>query len=80
MEKINLPFFYELGAQLKPLTMMEVNNSNRFNIYIAANTVCAYVNNLLDSYSALTVCRKSGEELIRATQTMLERLFFLLNY
>lgn len=71
MEKINLPFFYQLGAQLKPLTEMEVKDSNRVDIYIASSTVSAYVRNLLDAYPALTVCRDNGEELIKASGEML---------
>ena len=74
MEKINLPFFYQLGALLKPLTEMEVNDSNRVDIYIKASAVSSYVRGLLDSYSALTVCRSSGEELIKATGEMYEWL------
>lgn len=74
MEKINLPFFYQLGALLRPLTEMEAKDTNRFDIYVAANRVIGYVRSLLDSYSTLTVCRNSGEELIKTTEEMLKWL------
>ena len=71
MEKINLPFFYQLGTYLKPLTEMEVGKATRLNIYMASSTVSAYVRNLLDAYPALTVCRSSGEELIKTSGEIL---------
>lgn len=63
MEKINLPFFYELGASLKALATMEVDSSNRTDIWAAATDVESYVRSLLNGYSSLTVCRRAGEEL-----------------
>lgn len=71
MEKINLPFFYQLGSLLKPLTEMEVGKSKRVDIYFASSAVSSYVRNLLDAYPTLTVCRSSGEELIKATGEVL---------
>ena len=70
MEKINLPFFYQLGSLLKPLTEMEAGTAKRLDIYIASSTVSAYVRNLLDAYPTLTVCRDSGDELIGASREM----------
>jgi hypothetical protein len=67
MEKINLPFFYQLGALLNPLTEMEAKDENRVSIYLAANNVSEYIRKLLDSYPTLVVCRDSGEKLIKAT-------------
>ncbi len=71
MEKINLPFFYQLGSLLKPLTEMEVGKSTRVDIFLASNNANSYVRKLLDAYPALTVCRGSGEELIKATTEIL---------
>lgn len=71
MEKINLPFFYQLGSLLKPLTEMEVGKSKRVDIYIASSGVSSYVRSLLEAYPTLAVCRRSGEELIKATGEIL---------
>ncbi|MFC1993014.1 hypothetical protein ACFLV3_04320 [Chloroflexota bacterium] len=70
MEKINLPLFYQLGALLRPLTEMEAKDTNRVDIYLAANRVTGYVRSLLESYPTLIVCRNSGEKLIKATEEM----------
>jgi hypothetical protein len=68
MEKIDLPFFYQLGAVLRPLTQEEVKNSTRVNIWLKTFRVGRNVRNLLDLFSTLTVCRGTGEELISATK------------
>lgn len=66
MEKINLPFFYQLGATLKPLTVMEAKNSTRLDIFLASFPVENNVNDLLNLFTTLTVCRGPGRELINA--------------
>jgi hypothetical protein len=71
MEKINLPFFYQLGSILKPLAEMEAGKSKRLDIYLASSTVSSYVRNLLSAYPTLIVCRDSGEQLIKATGEIL---------
>lgn len=64
MKKINLPFFYHLGALLNPLTEFTVEPSNRVDILIASIGVQGNVMFLLNSFSTLTVCRNCGEQLI----------------
>lgn len=64
MEKIDLPFFYQLGAVLKPLTEMEAKDSTRVDIWLASFHVGENVRDLLDLFSTLTVCRGAGKELI----------------
>ena len=64
MERINPVFFYGLGALLTPLTKMEANTSTRVDIWLASLDVDPIVRSLLDFYSALTVCRRTGGELI----------------
>ncbi len=71
VEKINLPFFYQLGALLKPLTEMEAKDSTRADIYFATSPVIGYIRNLLDAYSTLIVCRGAGEELIKINGELL---------
>ena len=68
MEKISLPFFYQLGAQLNPLTKMEAKASTRMNIWIETFNVKTNVRTLLDSPFTLVVCRVAGEELISAIE------------
>jgi len=71
MEKINLPFFYQLGSLLKPLTEIEIGKTKRLDIYLASSPVSQHVRNLLSAYPTLIVCRDSGEELIKATGEIL---------
>ena len=66
MKRINPAFFYGLGALLTPLTKMEAKNSTRVDIWLASRDVDPIVRSLLDFYSALTVCRHTGGELINA--------------
>ncbi len=66
MERINPVFFYGLGALLTPFTKMEAKTSTRVNIWLASRDVDPIVRSLLDFYSALTVCRRAGGELINA--------------
>lgn len=66
MNKINLPFFYQLGTQLNPLTKMKVAPENRIHIVIAASPVRDSINNLLDWGAGLKVCQASGRAIIAA--------------
>lgn len=68
MEKINLPFFYQLGAQLNPLTKFTPEVNNRALIWLASFPVHTYVYSLLvsPSFETLTVCRAAGIELTAA--------------
>jgi len=70
MEKINLPFFYQCGAQLNPLTKLTVNVNDRIPIYMASFPAHSYVYTLLDAFPVLTVCRSTGAELIKAILEM----------
>lgn len=68
MEKINLPFFYQLGFKLNPLTRFTVDASKRIEIFIAAFAVKDVIRSLLDTFSTLAVCRAAGEALISACE------------
>ena len=70
MEKINPAFFYECGAQLRPLTALTPDINNRWQIYYASVPVYHYVYNLLDFYKSLNVCRGVGAELTKAITEM----------
>lgn len=72
MEKINLPFFYQLGATLRPLTEMEAKKETRTDIWIATFRVETIVRDLLELFSTLTVCRGTGRELISAIKEVSE--------
>jgi hypothetical protein len=62
MEKINIPFFYELGTQLNPLVKMTVTpkSQNRYEILMLAHSVRDKVNSLFPWGERLNVCRTSG--------------------
>jgi hypothetical protein len=67
MERINLPFFYQLGTQLSSLTkMIVVEPTKRLEVYINCITLRPTLNYLFSSFSALTVCRPTGNDLISA--------------
>ena len=66
MERINPLFFYHLGALLKPLTKMDAQPSTRIDVWRASFDIDPAVRTLLDFYSALTVCRRTGVELVNA--------------
>lgn len=68
MEKISLPFFYQLGAQLNPLTKFTPDAKNRANIWFASYPAHAHTYSLLTSsaFATLTVCRSISVEFINA--------------
>lgn len=66
MERINPLFFYQLGALLTPVTQMEAKTLTRVDIWLRARSVSPVIYSLLDFYSALAVCRRTGGELINA--------------
>lgn len=66
MEKVNLFFFYQLGAQLSPLSKMTVVPKNRVEIFIAGQTVGGYVRSLLNWTVELKVCRAGAVALLDA--------------
>ncbi len=66
MEKINLPFFYQLGGQLNPLTKMKAGPQNRLDIWVASMPVRASVVALLDWGGGLKVCYAGARALVDA--------------
>lgn len=66
MEKISLPFFYEVGASLGPLAKLSPDPNNRIPIYLASFQVHRYVYTLLTSFASLAVCRGKAIQLINA--------------
>lgn len=74
MEKINLPFFYQLGARLNPLTQLDPYKVTKGQLFIAGIGVKNYVEILLGHYSTLNVCRATGQELVGAIAVVDEKL------
>jgi hypothetical protein len=68
MEKLNLPFFYQLGAQLSPLTEFIPDDNNRAAIYLAAYLAKGPIAELMTSksFATLTVCRAAGGQFLNA--------------
>lgn len=64
VKKISLPFFYQLGAKLNPLTEFTSEVNNRRQIWLASFPVHSYVYTLLETFKTLTVCRAAGIALI----------------
>jgi len=66
MGKINLPFFYQLGSQLNPLSKMKVTPQNRIDILFATYGVRSNVVTLLNWGGGLKVCHSSARALLNA--------------
>jgi len=66
VEKVNLPFFYQLGAQLNPLTKMTVNTQTRSQILLACIPARSIMSGLLTWSGQLSVCLNSAQEFINA--------------
>jgi len=69
VEKINLPFFYLLGFQLKSLASFTVEASKRLEILIAGLVVEPTIISLLKTFPTLTVCRATAEELLKLIES-----------
>lgn len=66
MERINLGFLYECGAQLRYLTTLTPDINGRIPIFYASVLANSYVYSILDFYKSLNVCRMPGRELTLA--------------
>ncbi len=64
MDKMDLPFFYQLGTQLNPLTKIAPTPENRLDTLLAAWRVRTSIEQLLGGWGGrLNVCRTSGRKL-----------------
>lgn len=72
MDRVNLPFFYRLGATLRPLCEMNAESSNRFDVLIACFAALEQIRTLFSTYPALTVCRSSGQSFIASMDKAIE--------
>jgi hypothetical protein len=63
MEKINLSFFYNLGAAINPMVGLQANAVDRYQMYGFAFVGKQLLQALLDSFP-LTVCQARGRDLI----------------
>jgi len=68
MEKLNLNFFYQLGAQLNPITNFIPTENNRIDIWLASGRAESFLIALMTnkSFAPLTVCRPAGTQLLNA--------------
>lgn len=66
MERINLPLFYQLGAELGPLAQFDPSRAKKVDVFIAAIGVRGHLQTLLDTYPTLNVCRAAGCEVLEA--------------
>jgi len=74
METINLPFFYQFGSVLRPLTALKTDKEYRMEVSKQAIQVQPHLNTLLRTYP-LQVCRGLGQELDSAIDDALRWLF-----
>jgi len=66
MEKINLPFFYQLGGQISPLTKLEYDTEKRLDLLIMAVGIPRTISALLEGFPVLNVCREAHTKLSNA--------------
>lgn len=74
MKLVNLPFIYQLGAEMHALLRLDykAEYKARFDILGASLDVRSSVKRLLNEYPALTTCRKPGEDAILAINKVWE--------
>lgn len=65
MDRLNLPFFLDLGTVLQPYIEFKIAADTRISCLVAGFRVRDSVRSLLDGYPSLKVCRSSGEELLK---------------
>jgi len=70
MKKVDLPFIYQLGAEMHELLRLE--HKARFDILRACVRVKPSVERLLNEYPALTVSRKPGKDVLFAIKQIWE--------
>ena len=63
MEKINLPFVYELGLKLNPLAKRIYERSERTGIWVQAVDVLGSMDVMLGRFPSLGACRTKCSEL-----------------
>jgi hypothetical protein len=71
MEKVNLPFFYQLGVQIGALTKMTPRPQTRLDILGAAILVRDNINGLLGWSGGLNVCRSSAQSCLKAVEEII---------
>jgi len=74
MEKINIPFFYQLGGQLGKLIELKVNETAPIEVVLAALQADTVVNSLLLQFPVLKVCRATGQALHNQFSDLLKEL------
>jgi len=72
MEKVSLPFFYQVGSGLGPLSRLVPDRASRLDILVAIFTVRPTLDTLLNSFPALTVCRGVAGELQNLMTSVVE--------
>lgn len=73
MDRLNLPFFYQLGAAVKPLTDMQVGQIDDFSIVIAGVEAAGTIRTLLNTFGSLTVCKASADNFLASLDTLMEQ-------
>ena len=66
MDRVNLPFFYQLGAKLSPLAHLAPGQTQKGTILMASIGVLPDLNTLLGTFGGLSVCRSSADALNQA--------------
>ena len=69
MERLNLPFYYQLGAVLNPLVQTSASTT-KVQLYVGAYLARPILKTLLDSVESLKICRPLGDELFNAFDAM----------
>jgi hypothetical protein len=68
MNKINLPFFYQLGTHLGALAALNTEGIGKTEVILKSWRAKEHVVALLRAFPSLTVCRATGQELLDAME------------
>jgi hypothetical protein len=71
VEKIDLPFFCQLGTAFTPLTKLDPGNIDRFHVWVAIYTLDQKVSQMFVIVPSLHVCRQKWSELRAMMQPFL---------
>lgn len=72
MEKINLPFFYDLGAKLHDLVDTRIDSRTKWQIIFSCQEVTKQLKVLFETFPVLEICRPKGVDLVKTIDAWLD--------
>lgn len=72
MDRINLPFFCDIGVSINALATADAKTATAVDLLVRLLGAGADIATLLDTYSELTICRPAGQELMELETELIE--------